>query len=210
MKARATTLPALAVYLFLSCAAGSEAPTLVKIPAGNFNMGYSRTPLPPTLSPSAKLFPNGDADEQPYHKVSISEFMLGAYEVTNAQFEEYMPGHSMYRNRLNFSKNDDDAVLWVSWHDAVGYCSWLTESYNRANPEASQKLRFRLPTEAEWEYAARGGQKSKNYKYSGSNSLNSVGWNSANSDYKTHEVGKKQPNELGLYDMTGNVWEWCS
>jgi|EP00945_MAST-04E_sp_MAST-4E-sp1_P003292 formylglycine-generating enzyme len=218
MKARATTLPALAVYLFLSCAAGSEAPTLVKIPAGNFNMGYSRTPLPPTLSPSAKLFPNGDADEQPYHKVSISEFMLGAYEVTNAQFEEYMPGHSMYRNRLNFSKNDDDAVLWVSWHDAVGYCSWLTESYNRANPEASQKLRFRLPTEAEWEYAARGNSSTKYELFwtGGSVPKDMQNHNDENAglpkpgDFTPTQVGRFKPNSFGLYDTLGNVEEWTN
>ena len=86
---------AFAAFLFLHVTEGSRFPKLVKIPAGTFNMGYSKTPLPPSLSPAAKLFPNGDADEQPYHEVTISEFMMGAYEVTNLQFEQFMPSHSL-------------------------------------------------------------------------------------------------------------------
>jgi formylglycine-generating enzyme required for sulfatase activity len=83
----------------------------------------------------------------------------------------------------------------VSWHDANEY---------------AKKVGKRLPTEAEWEYAARGGNKSKGYTYSGSNGIDAVGWYYDNSNSKTHPVTQKQPNELGLYDMSGNVWEWCS
>ena len=194
-------------------------PPVVKIPAGSFNMGFSNTPLPPHLSPAAKLFPNGDADEQPYHQVSVSEFMMGKYEVTNVQFEQYMPSHRAVRNRLNFSKNDDDAVLWVSWHDAVGYCEWLTETYNRNIPVGTARLHFRLPTEAEWEYAARGNSSSTKYElFWTGNSVPTemLNHNDENAglpkpgEFTPTQVGRFKPNSFGLYDTLGNVEEWTN
>lgn len=105
----------------------------------------------------------------------------------------------MWSNPSNF-KGDDLPVEMVSWDDCQDFLSKLNSITGK---------KFRLPTEAEWEYAARGGKKSSGYQYSGSNTLGDVAWYANNSANKTHAVGTKQPNELGIYDMTGNVWEWC-
>ena len=133
---------------------------------------------------------SGDDDEQPIHTVTVSSFYMDKTEVTQAEYRKVMG-----KNPSNFSGCDDCPVEKVSWHDANAY---------------AKKVGKRLPTEAEWEYAARGGSKSKGYTYSGGNNLDAVGWSNDNSGGKTHPVAQKQPNELGLYDMSGNVWEWCS
>ena len=98
-------------------------------------------------------------------------------------------------------KGDDFPVEQVNLFQAMEFVEKLNEITGKT---------FRIPTEAEWEYAARGGQKSQHHKYSGSNTLSEVGWSKENSGAKTHPVKSKAPNELGLYDMSGNVWEWCS
>lgn len=132
--------------------------------------------------------------EKPVHSVMVSSFYMGETEVTQALWKAVMGG-----NPSNF-KGDNLPVDQVSWND----CQEFIRKLNGLTGK-----NFRLPTEAEWEYAARGGNKSKGYKYAGSNSIDNVAWYDGNSGSKTHPVKTKSPNELGLYDMSGNVWEWC-
>ena len=134
-------------------------------------------------------------DEKPIHQVTLSSFSIGRYEVTQEEWETVM-GSTSFRFR-----GTNMPVEQVSWNDCQEFIRMLNLLTGK---------KFRLPTEAEWEYAARGGNKSRDYKYAGSNSLGDVAWFADNSDSKTHEVGQKLPNELGLYDMSGNVYEWCN
>jgi formylglycine-generating enzyme required for sulfatase activity/serine/threonine protein kinase len=148
-----------------------------------------------TMGCSSKKF-KCDDDELPTHRVSLSGFSIGKYEVTQAQWQAVM--------KSNPSSNqgcDDCPVEQVSYNDTQYFIKKLNKLTGK---------QYRLPTEAEWEFAARGGIKSIGYQYSGSNSGLSVGWYKENSGNYTHSIGQKQANELGLYDMSGNVAEWCS
>jgi formylglycine-generating enzyme required for sulfatase activity len=189
----------LSLSLGLSLAVFSQAQSVISSP----------TPAPKPIEPEMVYIPGGTftmgcTDEQgndcydrekPAHKVTVTGYYIGKYEVTQAQWKSVMGGNP------SFFKGDNLPVEQVSWDDIQTFIRKLN---------ASTGKRYRLPTEAEWEYAARGGAGSRGYKYSGSNTPGDVAWYNKNSGDKTHPVGSKSPNESGLYDMTGNVYEWCS
>ena len=147
-----------------------------------------------TMGATSEQGSDANADEKPTHSVTLSDYYIGKYEVTQAQWRAVMGSNPIYFTGNNLPVEN------VSWTD-------IQEFIQKLNKKTGKN--FRLPTEAEWEYAARGGNQSKGYKYSGSNTLDDVAWYTRNSSSKTHPVGQKQPNELGVYDMTGNVLEWC-
>ena len=133
-------------------------------------------------------------DEYPTHDVTLSDFAIGETEVTQELWQAVMGSNPSSFSGTNLPVEE------VSWNDCQTFITKLNQLTGK---------NFRLPTEAEWEYAARGGNKSKGYKYAGSNTLSDVAWYGDNSSSKTHPVKQKQANELGLYDMSGNVREWC-
>ena len=146
------------------------------------------------------------SDEIPVHSVTLSDYYIGKFEVTQGLWEKVM-GTTIHEQRIKAGYSSTNGVgsdypmYYVNWEEAQEFCKKLSQLTGKT---------YVLPTEAQWEYAARGGVKSRGYKYSGSNTIGNVAWYSDNSSSSTRPVATKQPNELGLYDMSGNVWEWCS
>lgn len=189
--------------------------TMVDIPAGSFVMGSciqdagiveenkKRAFLGQTPLAGNCTNPDRDASssETPQHRVSIKKFQLSKTEVTLNQFKKFITamgrGDLVDTYFMNDNQFGDDApVVKVSWHDAQDFVKWLNSIDSGG---------YRLPSEAEWEYACRAGEQ---HKYCGSNSVDEVAWHNGNSGYRTHPVAQKKPNSFGLYDMSGNTSEW--
>lgn len=143
----------------------------------------------------------GSSVEEPRHRVTLDGYWIAETEVTQALWYEVVGTEKGWTQEKGYGSNYP--AYYVSYTEAIDFC-------NKLNELTDNRYGFRLPTEAEWEYAARGGNKSNGYTYSGSNTLDNVAWYDDNSNFKTHVVKTKAPNELGIYDMSGNVWEWCS
>ncbi len=193
-----------AIFLMLIGVSFAQSPEMVLVEGGSFRMGNDYS---------------SNQDERPERVVKLNSFYMSKYEVTNAEYRIFAKAVGIDRP----IGPDNSPVTNLSWQSAVMFCNWLSGKENldqsyQITRDSNKfiatfipgKSGYRLPTEAEWEYAARGGSKSKYYAYSGSNDPGEVSWNITNSGNATHEVGSKKPNELGIFDMTGNTMEWCT
>lgn len=186
------------LFAFATICFSQTIPEMVFVESGSFKMGSN----------------DGYDDEAPIHTVKISGFYISKYEITVAQYREFCndkgktfpssPSKEWYEEHDAVSEwnwVDDHPIVNITWFDAIEYCEWLTEKTGET---------YTLPTEAQWEYAARGGKDSKGYEYSGSDNINEVAWfDETTYERGTRPVGQLKANELGIYDMSGNACEWC-
>ncbi len=199
MKKNATYLICLLIILsYDSNLFGQNFPEMVSVKGGAFQMGTA----------------TGEKDEKPVHTVVLSDYYIAKHETTVGLYKQFcketnrtmppLPTKEWYEEYDQVGKwvwKDDNPIVNISWNDAMAFCKWLSTKTNE---------KYSLPTEAQWEYAARGGQSSKNHKFSGSANLAEVGWYDETTHEKgTRPVGKLKANELGVCDMSGNAWEWC-
>ncbi|MCP4698866.1 MAG: SUMF1/EgtB/PvdO family nonheme iron enzyme, partial [Gammaproteobacteria bacterium] len=164
---------------------GGNAPEAVLIFGGTFRMG--------------DIQGKGDDDERPVHEVSLNSFALGRYPVTVDEYDRFAKAAGREKPNDRGWGRGKRPVINVSWNDAAAYCEWLTKQTGHS---------YRLPTEAEWEYACRAGSEGAYCFGNDEKQLKDYAWSYENSGRKTHPVGEKKPNAFGLYDMHGNVWEW--
>jgi formylglycine-generating enzyme len=180
----------IAFFCFISTHAFAQGdiPEMVLVEGGSFMMGNG-----------AKT---AEDEEKPVHKVTVGNYYIAKHEVTVGQYKAFCAATKRQMPTApKWGWNDKHPIVNISWADADAYCTWLAKKTGK---------KYRLPTEAEWEFAARGGKKSKSTKYAGSAKIDDVAWYDKNATQQTQPIGTKTPNELGIYDMTGNVWEWCS
>ena len=166
--------------------------TMIAVEGGTFTMGATSEQT------------EYESDELPTHQVTLDSYRIGETEVTQELWQAvmgYKPTSGGSQWSSTYGLGAQYPAYYISWDDCQSFITKL-------NSLTGEK--FRMPTEAEWEYAARGGNKSQKYLYSGSNTIGDVAWYTSNNNSTTHQVKTKSPNELGIYDMSGNVWEWCS
>jgi formylglycine-generating enzyme required for sulfatase activity len=202
-----------------------DCPEIVVVPAGNFTMGSSASEKSWAASHGAN--PESVSDESPQHNVSLRSFALGKYDVTRGEYAAFVreTGHaagdgchesSMPKSNKKadeswqtpgYSQTDRDPVTCVSWEDAQAYITWLNDKLHKASSTSTEGA-YRLPSESEWEYAARAGKTTRFWWGDDDSSAANNAWYKGNAGGKTHPVGSKPANPFGLYEMVGNVWQW--
>lgn len=172
-------------FLLLTNYLLAQIPTFVEVPGGAFEMGND----------------GGKTNEIPAHEVTLKDYSISETEITVAQYRLFCKETLKNMPEApSWGWKDNHPIVNVTWFDATYYCIWLSKKLNKD---------VKLPTEAQWEYAARAAR-NKKYNHSGGDKMILLGWSRINADHVTHAVAEKTPNRLGIYDMNGNAWEWCS